>query len=177
MQNRVGKIVKAERLKKRLTRGQLALAMGFRNLSKGANRITRLERDGVGDSNFRERVALVLNLDPARLAQLSIKDHREKTEIWERQIEKPTFFRLTVRAIPGFYIEKRLPSNVETPEEAEAWACQFAECHYLKVCLQISNRKRVWIDKRGRVTARSEVAYELIDLPKTTVKGKTVRFF
>ena len=49
-----------------------------------------------------------------------------------------------------------LPDHVTTPEQAEAYACEFAKQKRWQLCLSLSRRHAVWVNEEGRVYFRSE---------------------
>jgi len=70
------------------------------------------------------------------------------------------------------YARRALPSEIETPVEAEAWACTFARQHRCRVCLVLSRRWSVWIDAQGEVEARTEAIPGEPNMPFMQVRGR-----
>ena len=61
---------------------------------------------------------------------------------------------LSVRAFPAFWVPKPLPDHINSKEQAEDYAKEFAIKEGKKVCLSIPGNTKVWFDEKGRVTAR-----------------------
>ena len=72
---------------------------------------------------------------------------------------------LVVRLMACVYSSIVLPEGITTPEQAEAWACEFAREHRLRVCLVVSRRLSVWIDRSGGVEARTEATPDVPNVP------------
>ena len=70
------------------------------------------------------------------------------------------------------YVRHPIPVEVTTPEEAEAWAREFARQHHCRVCLVVSRRISVWIDAQGQVEARTEATPDNTNIPFMVVKGR-----
>jgi len=172
MENRVGAFLKAERLKLDLSLGQLARLVGYRNLSKGARRITALEQTGMGKVDLLLHVAEALNLDWLTVERLMEQDYQERLHEWERWANEPVPMCLVVRLMAAVYVRKVLPEAVTTPEQAEAWACEFARLHRWRVCLILSRRQSLWLSADGLVEARTEAKPDQPNMPFMEVGGR-----
>ena len=69
-------------------------------------------------------------------------------------VDKPLPMHLSVRAFPAFWVPKPLPDHINSPEQAEEYAREFALREGKKVCLSIPGEQNVWFDEEGRVTVR-----------------------
>jgi transcriptional regulator with XRE-family HTH domain len=156
MPNNLGNYFHDQRVNKGLTLGQLAEKLGYRNFSKGARRITRLEREGVINELLMVKLAEALDIDLPTVEELIEKDREEYLKEWEKWVNEPVPMQMIVRYMAAVYGEKPLPEEIKTPEEAEHYACGFAKEHRCKVCLALSRRHSVWIDEKGEVTGRTE---------------------
>jgi transcriptional regulator with XRE-family HTH domain len=168
----LGAFISAERKRRRLTLGQLARLVGYRNISKGARRIACLEQTGTATPDLLVNVAEALNLDWAMVERLAEADSQDRFRAWEEWASQPVPMCLVVRLMAAVYSRKNLPAWVTTPEQAEAWACEFARTHRLRVCLVVSRRLSVWIDGQGEVEARTEAVPDNTNAPFMQVKGR-----
>ncbi len=71
--------------------------------------------------------------------------------------DKPIPMHLSVRAFPAFWVPKPLPDHINSKEQAEEYAREFALKEGKKVCLSVPGEQNVWFDEEGRVTARVAV--------------------
>ncbi len=83
---------------------------------------------------------------------------------------------LVVRYMPAVYGRVHLPEEIETGEQAEAFACAYAKQHGRKVCLALSRRHSVWIDQSGMIYARTEATPDDPNVPFMRSKGSRRMF-
>lgn len=74
--NRTGQYLAEQRQARRLTPQQLAAAIGYRNLERGARRILALERRNAVIEGLLDRISHALSVDPAYVASLAAADRR-----------------------------------------------------------------------------------------------------
>jgi len=154
--NHLGDFFHSQRIRHGLSLGDLARRLGYRNISKGANRIARLEREGTVTDELLTALADALAVDLATVERLIEQDQRERLCAWEAWVSEPVRMQVIVRYMAAVYGRVSLPEGITTPEQAETWACGFAKEHRLRVCLAISRRHSVWIDASGQVETRTE---------------------
>ncbi len=68
--------------------------------------------------------------------------------------DKPLPMHLSVRAFPAFWVQKPLPDHINSTEQAEEYAKEFALKEGKKVCLSVPGEQTVWFDEKGWVTVR-----------------------
>jgi transcriptional regulator with XRE-family HTH domain len=176
MADHLGTYFHERRQQRGLGLGQLARLVGYRNVSKGSNRIARLEREGAVAEDLLLRLAKALGIDLPTVEGLMEKDRQERLRQWEQWVNEPVPMRLIVRYMPAVYGTLALPEGVTTPEQAEAFARQYARQHGRRVCLALSRRLSVWIDREGRVQARTEATPDVPNVPYMRFKGSGKRF-
>ena len=59
---------------------------------------------------------------------------------------------------------------------AHAFACAYAREHGRRVCLALSRRLSVWINREGRVEARTEATPDTPNVPYMRLRGGGQRF-
>jgi transcriptional regulator with XRE-family HTH domain len=123
--NHLGGYFKERRGKRGLGLGQLARLLGYRNVSKGSNRIARFERGGAVTEDLLLRLAEALGIDLATVEGLLEEDRQERLREWEAWVNEPVPMRLIVRYMPAVYGRVALPEGVTTPEQAEWYACAY----------------------------------------------------
>jgi hypothetical protein len=124
----------------------LARLVGYRNVNKGARRITCLERTGLGKPDLVVNVAEALDVDWMVVERLAQEDHLERPLEWQAWANEPTPMCLVVRMMAAVYAKHALPVEIMTVEAAEAWACEFAREHRCRICLVVSRRLSVWLN-------------------------------
>jgi hypothetical protein len=167
----LGTHFREQRHKQSLSLGQLARLLGYRNVSKGANKLVRLEREGIVDEQLLVRLAGVLGIEPSRVQSLIEQDRQEYLHAWEAWVSQPVPMQLIVKYMPAVYGTVPMPDEVTTPEQAEAFAREYAQRHGRSVCLAVSRRLSVWIDKGGNVEARTEAAPDYPNTPFMRLNG------
>jgi hypothetical protein len=176
MPSHLGTHFQAQRLDRGLTLGQLARMVGYRSVSKGANRIARLERDGVVNELLLGHLAEALGIDRATVESLIQQDRQEYLRAWEEWVNAPVPMRLIVKYLPAVYGTTELPEGVTTPEEAERFACEYARRHRRPVCLAVSRRLSIWINQRGKVEVRTEAVPDKPNVPFMRLRGRNQPF-
>ena len=169
MSSHVGQYVKRARESRKLNRAQVAKAMGRRNINKAMRKIMDVEANGPGDPEFFRRLAEVLALDDGELRRRAEQDWRE----YQAWLDEPVPMYLVVRMIAGFYAEAPLPAEVaDDPVAAEECACWVARKYRCKVCLVVSRRLSVFIEKDGQVSERSRITTSEPNIPYMQIKGR-----
>jgi transcriptional regulator with XRE-family HTH domain len=160
-----------QRTEKGVTLGQLARMVGYKNVSKGANKISRFEQQGTVTEELLVRLAEALDIDLPTVEALMEKDQEDHLQRWQEWVNEPVPMCLVVRYIPGVYGRQALPEDVKTQEEAESYACQFARQSGKKVCLALSRRHSVWIDETGKIYDRTEATPNHPNAPYMSLKS------
>jgi transcriptional regulator with XRE-family HTH domain len=171
MSNHLSDYFRERRQQRGLSLGELARLLGYKNVSKGANRISRFEREGAVSEDLLLQLAEALGIDLPTVEGLLEKDRREYLQQWEEWVNEPLPMRLIVRYMPAVYGTVALPAGVTTPERAEAFACAYAREHGRRVCLALSRRLSVWINGEGRVEARTEATPDTPNTPSMRLRG------
>lgn len=162
--------VKTERLRRGLNPQKLAADVGYRNVNKGANKITRFEEEGVVDPALFDKLVRALELDIDRARQLSKQDQEETERAWEEWATVPTAAKLVVKLIPGVFHSSRVPDHL-SEAEAVRWARQVCLSARSKGCLVLSRKESVWIEPDGSF-CRTRWSPNTINQPTMTLKGE-----
>lgn len=176
MANNLGNFFHEQRIRHGLSLGDLARLVGYRNVSKGANRIARFERFGTVREDLLAALADALGIELQTVESLIDQDRQEHLRAWEEWVSEPVPMCLIVRYMPAVYGTVKLPEEITTHEQAETFACEYAKQHRRKVCLALSRRHSVWIDGEGQVYARTEASPDDLNVPFMRLKGNTERF-
>jgi transcriptional regulator with XRE-family HTH domain len=171
MANNLGNYFHEQRLQQGLSLGELARKVGYRNVSKGANRIARFEREGRVTEDLLATLAEALGIDLQTVEALIDQDRQEHLRAWEEWVSEPVPMCLIVRYLAAVYGTVPLPQEITTHEQAEAFACEYAKQHGRKVCLAFSRRHSVWIDAQGEVYARTEATPDDPNVPFMRLQG------
>jgi hypothetical protein len=154
--NHLGRYFRARRLELGLSLGEVARRLGYSNITKGARRIQQLEDVGECTRDLLDRLLGVLGVDRSVAKELLGRDRAEYFRAWEEWVSEPVPIRMVIRWIPGVLGTRPLPTAVTTPEQAVAYAQDFARTHRTKVFVELSRRTTVTIDEHGEVTGRLE---------------------
>ncbi len=176
MANHLGNHFHEQRLGQGLTLGHLARLVGYRNISKGANKIVRFEREGEVTEILLTALTEALHIDQDTVRRLIEQDRQEWLREWEQWVSQPVPMQLIVRYLPAVYGRVPLPEVVRTAEQAEAFACTYARQHGRRVCLAVSRRLSIWINNDGVVEARTEATPDDPNAPFMRLKGSGKRF-
>lgn len=179
MSSKLGAFVRAQRITKGFTLGQLAREVGYWNIGKGTNRLHKFETTGEVHPDLLVKVGNVLGLDPGVVQELINQDHQEFLQEWNQWADEPIRPHLVCKVIPGVYLRRQLPDDALTPAAAEVYASGFAKDHasaHWEVCLVLSRRKSVWFDTQGQVKWRSEARPGVPNSPFMTLQGRRVPF-
>jgi hypothetical protein len=166
---RTGAFLYEQRRTHHLTRSQLAAALGYANLGKGANRIVRLERDGIAVHGLLEKIVHVLGLDHQHVKELINEDRRRFEHDWEHWASEPVEPQLRVRVIPAIWCGERLPENL-SKEDAVEFARTRAMERRLTYVLVWSRKDEVWCYPDGNTHVRTMAVGEVAG-PFTRLRG------
>jgi hypothetical protein len=136
-----------------------------------ADRLVRLEREGVDTRGLLNDVVRVLGLDAIEIRRLVGEDERERLEKFQRWLDEPVMPVLYERVIPGVVLRVWIPDAYAqaSRDVLEAYAADFARRARHKVCLQLTNRYSTWFEEDGTVGARSDATLGEIITPFMTL--------
>lgn len=174
MEHRLAGHFRAVRLSKGLTLGKLAGLVGYRNISKGANRIKTFEDTGGIHADLLAKLSDALGIDRETVKRLAEEDRREFVEEWNAWANEPIRPYLVVRLMAAVYNRVELPDDIETPEEAEAYAAAVCKKLHMRGCLVLSRRISVWLAADGTVESVTEAVPGKPNTPVTFIGGKSV---
>jgi hypothetical protein len=174
--NHLGQFFVSRRLEKSLTLGQLARMVGYRNLSKGANRIQRFERGGTIPNELLGKLMVALQIEAATAQQLAEKDRQEYLKDWEAWVSETVPIQVVMRFMPAIYSQVSLPPGVTTADEAVAFGQDVARLRRRRVFVHLSRRKTVYIDEEGKITGTEEATPEIDPRPFSQVGNEKFLF-
>jgi transcriptional regulator with XRE-family HTH domain len=111
MTNHLRDYFRGRRQRRGLSLGQLARLLGYRNVSKGSNRIARFERAGAVPADLLLHLADALGIDPPTVEDLLERDRQGRLRGWEAWVSEPVPIRLIVRYMPAVYGQVALPEG------------------------------------------------------------------
>ena len=139
---------------------------------QGSRRINEFEH---GDSVHRDlllKMADVLGLDRATVEALVEEDRRQFFEEWSEWANEPIQPHLVVRLMAAIYSPIDLPDEIESVEEAEAFAADFSKTHRLKSCLVLSRKVSIWFAEDGSVSSVTEADPGEPNIPYMRIGGR-----
>jgi len=164
------KYLKEERLKQNLNTAELARLIGYKNVSKGMNRIIDLERESIIIPEVLGKIVYALNLDREYVNSLIKKDRDEDKKVFEKWLSEPIEMYYVMRIIPTIYMSYDLPSNINSEIEAIKFVANIAKEKYKKCCLVLSRKEKIYIDEDGQVEGRYETKFGDENYPFVRVK-------
>ncbi|QDV35584.1 helix-turn-helix domain-containing protein [Tautonia plasticadhaerens] len=150
-----------KRQERNLTTGQLARLVGYKNLSRGSNRILAFEAGGKVAPDLLGKLAEALEVSPDEVRRLAAEDYRD----WLAWADEPIRPYLVLRWTACAYQRVELPEDDLEPEAAEAYASRVARERGLMVSLALSRRLSVYFDARGQAYERREATPDVACMP------------
>jgi len=157
--NHLGNLLMDSRAHARLSRHQLAARIGYRNLNKGARRIEKLEA-GQGDpGRILQKVVDVLQLSKREVDQAIRLDQEEHQQQCLAFLDEPIETSLTIRAVPGCFMQYPLPDDWQDTLELEQYACKIARKMGVYAFLYLPNHTVWCINPSGEVYLHKKYVY------------------
>jgi hypothetical protein len=171
LMSHLGDCFRARRLVRGLTIGQLARQVGYRNVSKGCNRLRTFEAGGKVAPDLLSRLASALEVTPGAIRLAIDEDYQE----WLRWAEEPIRPHLVLRYMACVYQRIELPDDALEPGAAQGYASSLARERKLMVCLVLSRRLSIGFDSTGREYQRLEATPDVPCEPYIEIGGKRVQ--
>ncbi len=124
------------RLAKGLRFGQLARLCGCKNISKACRKIQAFEQGGCIQADLLLKLADALEIDRATVAALVEEDLAD----WYHWANEPVRPYIVLRLMAAIYCPVEIPDEVQSAEEAEAYASALCRGHHMRACLVLSRR-------------------------------------
>ena len=124
------------RFKKGLRLGQLARLCGCKNISKACRKIQAFEQGGCIQADLLLKLADALEIDRATVAALVEEDLAD----WYHWANEPVRPYIVLRLMAAIYCPVEIPYEVQSAEEAEAYASALCRGHHMRACLGPSRR-------------------------------------
>jgi hypothetical protein len=150
---RTGAYLAAQRRAQHLNSHELAAALGYANVVKGARRVLDLERDGVTIPGLLDKIISTLGLDGEVVRALVEADRRDFQDAWNRWVNEPVQPELRRRLIPAIWGRVEMPKGLSR-EEAVEFAKSRAVEERLTYVLIPSRREEIWRYPSGRIYVR-----------------------
>ena len=175
--NHLGNYFHEQRKGQGLSLGQLAVLVGYRNVSKGANRIARFEREGIVTDDLLAALADALGIDlPNGRAPHRTGPPGPSSSMGSLGFSRLCRYSWSSGIWQPFMASVKKPGDITTHAQAEAFACEYARTHRLRVCLILSRRHSVWIDEEGKVYARTEATPDKPNMPWMQLRSDKRKF-
>lgn len=168
----LGDFFRARRVEKGLTTGQLACIAGYRNLSRGSNRIQTFEASGKIHPDLLGKLASALEVGPEEVRRLADEDDRG----WLAWADEPIRPYLVLRWMACVYQRVEWPDDALAPEAAEARAARLARERKRMVCLVLSRWLSLGFDSTGREYQWLETTPDVPCEPYVVIGGRWVLF-
>lgn len=157
MTTHLSRFFRQRREARKLSFGDLARQLGYKNVAKGANKVIKFERDGSIRPEIFHKLAAVLEISVDDIRRCIEADKAE----WEAWADEPIEPHLVARIMCAVYSTKRIPPELQASRDAmEQFAAEFARERKWRVWLVLSKRTRVWFDETGARTGVTEDTFE-----------------
>jgi len=157
MSTHLSRYFRQRREARKLSFGDLARQLGYKNVAKGANKVIKFERDGIIRLELFRKLATVLEISADEIRRCVEADKAE----WEAWADEPIEPHLVARIMCAVYSTKRIPFELQASQEAmEQFASELAKERRWRVWLVLSKRTRVWFDEKGDRTGVTEDTFE-----------------
>jgi transcriptional regulator with XRE-family HTH domain len=155
-----------------LTTVELARMLGYRNVTKGCNRIRRFEEGGKVAPHLLAGLSDILEISPDEIRQ-SLDEDNEAWLAWANEPVRPY---AVLRYLACVYQRVELPDDALVPKAAKVFASDLARERKLMVCLVMSRRLSIGFDSTGKEYRRLEATPEMPCEPYALIGGKRVQF-
>ncbi len=170
--SRLGEYFRRRRSERGLGLGDLAGLLGYRNRSKGANRIRAFEGGGKVHPALLGNLSNVLGVGPDEIRRLVDEDYQD----WLAWANEPIRPYVVVWLMACVYQRVQLPDDALDPEMAEAFAADVARQKNLRAWLVLSRRVSVEFDEAGNRRGRLEATPEMPCEPSAVFGRNRVQF-
>jgi transcriptional regulator with XRE-family HTH domain len=169
MTTNLSRFFRRRREARKLSFGELARQLGYKNVAKGANKVIKFERDGNIRPELFQKLAAVLEISADDIRRCVEADKAD----WEAWADEPIEPHLVARIMCAVYSTKRIPVELQESQQAmEQFASAFARERKWRVWLVLSKRTRVWFDEKGDRTGVTEDSFEESFGPYMRLGGK-----
>lgn len=170
--NYVGTFFKTRRMEKGWAVADLARKIGYKNLTKGANRIHRLEQGGTIPEQLLRKLINALEIDFLTLQKLKEEDRRAYVKEWEAWADEPAPIQVITRVMLAMYQDVELPPGAQAEDEAVAFAQALARREQTQVFVILSRRKTLRINQEGLIINTAEATPDFDPRPYSQVGHK-----
>ena len=139
---------------KTLRYGDAARLCGYKNVTKGANKIIRFEERGSIQPNLFDKLKTILEVDDATVDELVHQDQEDYLRRWREWASQPVPMVVYRRRLPAFAAYWQVPEEITTEEEAVEWACQQARNGWGPLLLNVNRIESIGINEKGEVEGR-----------------------
>ena len=168
----LGNYFRRLRAERGLGLGDLARRLGYRNVTKGSNRIRAFEGGGKVHPALLGNLADVLGIGPDEIRRLVAEDYKD----WLAWADEPIRPYVVVRLLACVYQRVQLPDDALTGGAAEAFAADIAREKKMRAWLVLSRRVSIYFDMDGNRRGRIEATPEMPCEPFAVVGGHRVQF-
>jgi transcriptional regulator with XRE-family HTH domain len=154
---------------RKLSFGDLARKLGYKNVAKGSNKVIKFERDGNIKPDLFRKLAAVLEISDDDIRRCVEADKSE----WEAWASEPIEPHLVARIMCAVYSTKKIPTELQASREAmEEFGSAFAKERKWRVWLVLTKRTRVWFNEQGARSGMTEDTFEESFGPFMRIGGK-----
>ncbi len=169
MTTNLSRFFQQRRTTQKISFGDLARELGYKNIVKGANRIIKFEQNGSIHPDLFHKLALALNISTVEIIQCVEADRAD----WDAWADEPVEPHLVVRLMAAIYSPQKIPTELQGSRIAmEEYASAFSREKGMLVWAVLSRRLTVCFDREGNNTGSMEDTFERSYGPYMRIGGK-----
>ncbi|MEO8218144.1 MAG: hypothetical protein ABI718_13780 [Acidobacteriota bacterium] len=168
----VGQLVEEARYERGLNCGDVARALGFRNINKGMRQIIALERENLAAGDLLEKIVAFLELEPSEVDALIAAEEERLLREFEKWVSVRVDPVIHVCVMPGIWVVRPVPPEARTEEEIIEYARKLPG---RRIAVELDRLRTVWIE-RGKADFTSIAEPGKPNVPYMTLGGSNKKF-
>ena len=172
MNQHLRNLIHQHRESKGIKVGKMSEMLGYRNISKGSNKILRFEREGLASNELIQKLIDVLGVEPLEVQRALQEDYQD----WQAWLDEPVEIELILKHKSAVYQRVEIPAEIEGSEETTKNASEIAKKNHFEACLALNRRESVWIRADGTIKFKTTAKYGFPNIPYTGIGNKKFHF-
>ncbi len=151
MSTHLSRFFRQRREVRKLSFGDVARLLGYKNVAKGSNKVIKFERDGNIRPDLFSKLAAVLEISAEDIRRCIQEDKAD----WQRWSDEPIEPHLVARIMCAVYSTKRIPTELQESQEAmEEFASAFAKERQMAGVARPLEADTSLVQREGRTNGR-----------------------
>jgi len=129
MNKHLRNLIHQHRESKGIKVGKMSEMLGYRNISKGSNKILRFEREGLASNEHIQKLIDVLGVELLEVQRALQEDYQD----WQAWLDEPVEKELILKHKSAVYQRVEILGEIEGSEETTKYASEIAKKIILKL--------------------------------------------